>query len=625
MKKIFRRLAALTCALALCLTCANALTVEKAIELMEKYYLYPLPAAAYEAKTLDELFDNLDDPYTYYMDESKSAEFTSDLEGEQQVDGIGAIVEFTADGILITSVYDGSGAQEAGLRAGDTIIAAEGVPCVPGSASHRERILGEPGTYVTLTVRRSDGSVSDFRVRRSTILVPNTTFQVRDGAGYIDCNSFGNNTGKLFTDGIRQYNDQVAQWVVDLRGNIGGYSSAAAEALSNFTGSGVKVYYRYANGELHYTYCTLEEETNKPVIVLINGETASSSELFASDILADGKGIAIGSRSYGKGVGQIVLGKETLPDVFDQDTLKVTAFRFYSVNGVTNDHVGVLPTLYINSALAPAVAALLSAEPPETENRLRLPLNGVTFYIDLDKARSSENADALSALFSALPPDVPVYCPIDGMEIPLDPATAAKQFGIVYEKRGFSDAASSPYVIAINTLAAYGILQGDGTGRFHPASTLTRAELSSMLSKVLNVIYYSNAGFSDVPQESWFAPSVNAMAWLGFMQGVGNGRFDPNGTLTQAQLITVMGRLARFLNLSVDDYALSLTDEDLADNADLARLPVWARTSASVLTDYDTNMLYANLSAISPSAPATRDQAAAVLCNMLKAVYVLNY
>ena len=115
--------------------------------------------------------------------------------------------------------------------------------------------------------------------------------------------------------------------------------------------------------------------------------------------------------------------------------------------------------------------------------------------------------------------------------------------------------------------------------------------------------------------------SVNTVAGLGFMSGVGSGKFDPDGTLTQEQFIAVMGRLARFLNFHADDYALELTEDDLAAYGALAD---WARTGASVLTDYDGNMLYAPLDAVDPHAPVTREQAAATLCNMLKTLNILS-
>nr|MCR5825420.1 hypothetical protein [Oscillospiraceae bacterium] len=99
-------------------------------------------------------------------------------------------------------------------------------------------------------------------------------------------------------------------------------------------------------------------------------------------------------------------------------------------------------------------------------------------------------------------------------------------------------------------------------------------------------------------------------------------RFCPGEPLTQEQLIAVMGRLARFLSFPADDYARELTEDDLTD---CARFHSWARVAAKVLSEYDGNLLYADLSDVSPTAPATREQAAATLCNILKALGILSY
>ena len=621
MKNLIRRLAAAVCALSLCLTAASALSVEQALELLEQRYVDPLPAAAYEATSLDGLFAAVGDPYTYYMTPDESEAFFAQVESESSVTGIGAAIQYTADGILITSVLPDGGAMDAGLVPGDLIVAIDGVSCVPAGDAHRAMIVGEAGTFVTLTVRGADGTQRDHRIERKLVAIHNTNVTLSGDAALIDCDSFGSQTEEYFFDGVARYGAQVSHWIVDLRGNPGGIADAAVGALGAFTGAGPKLTYRPASGDPFSTYYLRDAATIKPVIVLVDGNSASASEIFSGGIRAQRAGIVIGSRTYGKGTAQIVLDEEDRPDLFDGDCLKLTAYRFYCSDGNTTDRIGVLPTLLVPAALSAEVASLLSVRAAEGE-ALRLELNGQTFYLAPDALRDAENADAVAALFAALAPDVAVRCPIDGHEIALSPADAAAYYGVAYERRGFDDAATSLYADQINTLAVYGMLSGDGTGRFHPGHALTRAELATMLANALNVEATRSAGFSDVAEGTWYAPSVDAMAHLGFMQGVGDGRFDPDGTLTQEQLITVLGRLARFLNLNADAYA---REPGVEDEASLARFQSWARSGAAVLTGYDGNMLYAALSDIAPSAPATREQAAATLCNLLKTLHVLSY
>ena len=619
MKRITRRLCAVLCALALCLTSVSALSVEDALHLLEENYVDPLPAAAYEAKTLDELFAAVGDPYTYYMSAVDYEEFSAGVEKESTVTGIGAGIEYTANGIRITMLLDGGDAKDAGLQLDDYIIAIEGVSCAPAAEAHRNLIIGEAGTYVNLTVRHPDGTVQDYRLERRTVELHNTTVSAANGVGTIDCNSFGSQTESYFSEGISANSDAVDHWVVDLRSNLGGLADAAVGALGSFTGAGPKLYYRLNDGSSFYTLYLADKLTDKPVIVLVNGYTASASEILSGGIRAQDAGIVVGSRTYGKGTAQLVLDKEKYPNLFDGDSLKVTAYRFYCSDGNTTDRIGVIPTLLVDDALAADVAALLTTERPESGEFLFFTLNGCLFYVDLARSRGT---DALSELFSALPPEMVLHCEVDGAVSELDTADTAKRLGISYTDRRFTDLADSAYPTQINTMGVYGILTGDGKGHFRPDAALTRAELAALLAQALNVTGQNTGRFADVSADRWYSGDVSAITYLGFMNGVSPRYFDPNGTLTQEQFIAVMGRLARFLNFHADDYALALTEDDLAAYDGLA---AWARTEASVLTDYDGNMLYAALDAIDPHAPVTREQAAATLCNMLKTLDILSY
>ena len=625
MKRLFRRLTAAICTLALCLTSASALSVEDAIQLLEDNYVDKLPAAAYEAETLDELFDAVGDPYTYYMDAADYEAFTAGVESETTVTGIGASIEYTANGILLTSILPGSGALDAGLEAGDIITAIDGIGCVPASDQHRNLIIGEEGTTVTLTIRHPNGTTQDYDIVRRTITIHNTTVTLENGVGNIDCDSFGSKTIEYFETGLEENDKNARQWVVDLRGNTGGLADAAVGTLGTFTGFGPKMYYRMGDGSSFYSIYFADPLSEKPVIVLVDGFSASASEIFSGGIRAEDAGIVVGSRTYGKGTAQIVADKRGYPDLFDGDSLKITAYRFYCSDGNTTDRIGVLPTILVDDEYTVDVAALLSATQPKRTEYLSLTLNGNTFYLDPVAARTNGSLDTLVVLLSALPPDVfLVRNTATGAGV-ITPAEALEHYCNSTETRSFSDVADSAYATEINILGTYGILGGDGAGHFFPERTLTRAELAAILAQALNVSSNASGLFSDVSDDRWFASDVNAVASLGFMGGVGDGRFDPDASLTQEQFITVMGRLARFLNFNADDFALELNEESLAENETLAVLASWARVSGSVLTLYDDNMLYAQLDEIDPQAPVTREQAAATLCNILKMLDILSY
>ena len=622
MKRMLRRLCAICFVFSLCITSASALTVEQAIDLLEEYYIDELPASAYEAETLDDLFKAIGDPYTYYMSAKDYDAFTSGVESETSVTGIGAGIEYTAEGIRITSVLSDGSAEAAGLVPGDIIIAIEGTPCVPGEESHRELILGEEGTFVNITILHADGTTEDYHLERRVITIRNTTVTIEDGVGYIDCDSFGTQTGEYFYQGVSE-NEDTRLWVVDLRNNVGGLADSAATALGLFTGFGPKLYYRTSDGTNYQTLFLADRLTETPVIVTVNNWTASASEILSGGIRADAAGIIIGSRTYGKGVAQIVLDKSNHPDLFDGDSLKVTVYRFYCSDGNTTDKIGVIPTLFVADEYVSDIVRLLCNGTPESGDAIRFSLNGSDYYVNLDQARSEEYRAAFAELLSALPPDVPVYCNIDGVEAPMDSALAAEHYNIDASFRSFSDVKSSPFATQINTLGAYGILNGVGEGRFDPNRTLTRAELCAMLAQALNVTNNAGSFFTDVTEDHWYYGDVTAMASLGFVNGIGDGRFDPMATLTQEQFIAVMGRLTTFLNFKADDFVRSLSDGDLPQ---FSSLRSWVRPGALVLTGYaDENMLYAPLEDIELSSAVTREQAAATLCNILKTLNILSY
>lgn len=630
MKTVFRRLCAAICILALCLTPASALSVEDALTLLEDNYVEKLPAAAYEAATLDELFGAVGDPYTYYMTPEKLEAFNNVVESENSVTGLGVAINYTDEGIRIMSVLRGSGAMDAGLTEGDLIIAIDGVSCVPAGEQFRPMIIGEAGTYINITVRHANGTTEDYRIERRKVDIHNTTVSAENGVTTIDCDSFGSLTADYFQTGIEENEKNTRIWVVDLRNNAGGLASAAVSALGDFTGFGPKIYYRERGGGYYYTLHREDAITDKPVIVLTNGNSASASEILAGGIRAGG-GVVLGGRTYGKGTAQIVYDGTNRPDLFTDDALKVTVYRFFCADGNTTDKIGVIPTLLVDGEQTEAVAALLCGEKPEKGQYLRLHLNGCDFYIDPAALKSEEQTAAFKALLAALPPDALLVEESDKGAAKLDIADAVAKYGDPDASRWFDDVADSPYRTEIDTLATYGVLRGSSDGKFDPDRTLTRAELCAMLAQAMDIAGRDAAPFADVSQDSWYAESVNAMTSLELVNGVGGRRFDPEGSLTQEQLIAVMGRFVAFLNIRAANYVKNLND-DLSQFEALTPFASWARGGAAVLTEFAADngpgageMLYDDLPNIDPHALVTREQAAATLCRVFKNLGILAY
>lgn len=638
MKKHLTRLTALLLTLILLLTSAFALSVDQALELLEQLYYYDIPEEAYQAETVDELIRLLGDPYTEYMSAEEYQAFLKALEGDADIVGIGVSIQYTNQGILILDTFSGGSAREAGLQAGDLIVAVDGVPCVPADTSAGDLITGEEGTQVTVTILR-DGKTSSYVLTRRPVIIPNTEIQILDGGvGYIDCNSFGQDTGAEFAKLVKENDGKVSIWLLDLRGNGGGYVTAAAEMLSALMGAGRYVYFEDGDGSLEYVPGTNDAATAKPVIVLTDGASASASELVSSNVRDLGRGVTVGGRTFGKGVAQSMLDGDVLPDYFDGDGLKLTTNRFYSGGANTTDKIGVIPTLLVDNDQTANVALALCGNSGESQLSILVNAPGApgdrrSYSID-----PNTDKDTLSALLSALPPQIAVgYSEAAGWHQDIyTPAQIAEILGVEYENRWFTDVADSKYADAINAMGTYELLQGDGKGNFNPEGQLTRAQLCTMLARVINVSYAGESLFSDVDQGTWYGPSVNAMAYLGLVEGTGNGKFSPDKPLTQEQFLTIMGRAARFINVGLDAYGDWLEETGyLTPAQQMALTPYagWARNSVAVLawgleeTFDDTwnslGMLYAPLSELSPKSPILREEAAAGMYAVLSGLNIL--
>lgn len=615
MKKYVTRLISALLALILLIAPASALTVEQAIELLEVYYYEELPEKAHEAASLEELLGMLD-PYTEYMSEESYQAFLGRLEGEvMSTAGIGVSIEYTEEGILVKEVFSGGGAQNAQLRVGDLIVEINGTSCVPADESHQELLLGEEGSQVNVVVLR-DGVRTPYTIIRRPLVIPTTRFQVlEDGTGYVSCTSFGEETGAAFAAGLEEYNSQVERWIIDLRGNGGGYTDAAVEMLSALNGPGRYVYFEYSQGDMSAEDGNIQAVSRKPVVLLIDENSASSSELLSAGVRDTGRGIIIGSRSYGKGVAQTVLEEGQFPELFDGDGLKVTFARFYSSAANTTDRVGVIPTLLVDDAYTSEVALALCGE--EKDAQVGIVLGGSAFYV----APETDEA-TLAALFAALPPQASVYYNNGHVFEELPVPEAAEKLGLEYAGRWFSDVEKSNYARAINAMGTYRLLNGTGGGAYSPQDKLTRAQLCVMLARVLNVNYFGDNQFSDVPEGIWYAEAVNAIASLGLVEGDGEGRFDPDGALTQEQFLTVMGRMACYLNLGIKRYGALAESEYakiiISQEPDMAAFSDWAWGSLAVLAwgkeealEEDGDLLYAPLSQINPNAAVVREEAAA--------------
>ena len=609
--------------LSLCALPASALEAEDTRTLLQTYYVDEIPEDILNLDSTQAILEALGDPYTVYMTAEEYQSFLNQVDGETVV-GIGVSVSNAVDdGMQILSILDNSPAQEAGLSAGDRILAVDGVTLEPGM-DVTTLIRGEAGTSVTLTIRlHSTGEVRDFTLERKAVTIPIVTYELVDGdVGYITCDSFGSSTSDTVQEALEELGDDANLWIMDLRSNPGGTDVAVTLTLGWFE-DGIMVYMLGRDGLAYYRGIRPDapDLTDVPVVVLTSPWSASGAEMFTAAIRAHNLGIAIGQRTYGKGVAQIVLddssSNASIAELFNGDCLKVTTYRFYAPDGATNDTVGVIPTLLVSQANTQAAALLLRADAPSIANgSYKLELAGYTFYIDQTDARHADNRAAFTELLEALPPSAKLYEGHGGSTWTLvTPESLAQNLGLDFQSRMFSDVTNSPFADAINTLAVYGLVSGYEAGSFHPEETVTRAEFAAMVASALNLRVPSQSYFSDVAADAWYADAVNAMAAKGFFAGDGSA-FHPDDTITYEEMVTVLSSVAAWASL--DGYQLAQENLSAEDWGKYYQFSEWAQTSARNLDE-----LGALVGDQQPQEAGTRETAAGLLYALMEAAHLI--
>ena len=609
------RAAALTLTLTLALSpVAGAITVDEAREMLREFYIDEIPEEILSLPTIDEITTALGDPYTYYMTAEEYASFQNELNGANVV-GIGVAVENTADGLLVTSVAPDSPGAKAGLKAGDLIVAADGVTVQEaGSANALAGLVaGEEGTQVTITLIREEQELS-LTMTREPVVFPTVTGEVVDDhIGWLHCSSFGTDTGEDFRTYIQAEDEAADRWVVDLRGNPGGSATAVIQAVGHVLGSRNVAYVVDRQGNVavwrpNPLQVAGDGLIQEPLVVLVDGNSASAAELFTAAMRDYSYGLIIGTRTFGKGIAQNVFEQS------DGSAFKITTERYYSPGYVTPDRSGVLPHLVVEAGLADEVARLLcGAEAEASENVLALQLAGRTWYVHREEAVSEDYAPAFAQLLAAIAPNTPMT--LNGRAV--TPVEVSQAWGVDYDSRWFDDVDGSPYGDEINALAALGVLLGNETGEFNPQGQVTRGELVSMMVQGMGYWCWQSQGtapFADVSREDWYATVVDIAYNLGLIQGNEDGEFRADDPVDHQQFLTILARMGARADLSIQQKLEQVTEEETASEAVQAYEP-WAR--AAVAAAKDLGFLAVPLEELDPSTSTTREEAAAMLYRML--------
>ncbi|WP_033168643.1 S41 family peptidase [Clostridium sp. KNHs205] len=325
--------------------------IDKLEGLIDKYYMEKVDKNTMAEGIYKGLLQSLDDPYSVYYTKE---EYTALMESSSGVYyGIGATVSSDVKtGVLsIVKPFVGGPAYEAGLLPGDVLykvneeeVTGKDITEVVG------KIKGEEGTTVNVTiVREGEADPIEFTITRRKVEVPTIEYEMLDNKiGYIAISEFDEVTAEQFRQALADLEKQGQKGlVIDIRNNPGGLLDTVVDMLDRMLPNGLIVYTEDKYGNRDEYKSDGKEEFNKPLAVLINGNSASASEIFAGAIQDYEKGTIVGTTSFGKGIVQSIL------PLTDGTAIKVTVSKYYTPKGRNIHKIGISPdvTVELDEAL----------------------------------------------------------------------------------------------------------------------------------------------------------------------------------------------------------------------------------------------------------------------------------
>ena len=302
------------------------------------------------------MVQSLGDPHSEYMDPQVYKDATDELSGS--FEGIGAYVDTSGAFLTITKPIPGSPAEKAGLMAGDQIIAVDGVDMTGVSPEEvRTKVIGPAGSTVHLTVHRPGQSAPlQFDIVRAQINIPSVSGKMLpNGIAYVQITDFGQTTSdELKTTLTTLLAQNPKGLILDLRDNPGGYLNTAVDVVSQFVDHGPVVFEQTADGnKKEYDAMPGGLATKIPMVVLMNANSASASEITAGALQDDGRAKLVGVVSYGKGSVQI-----RVPLSNNEGAVAITIAHWLTPKGTLIDKKGLTPDVYVTMTAADINAGL---------------------------------------------------------------------------------------------------------------------------------------------------------------------------------------------------------------------------------------------------------------------------
>lgn len=315
---------------------------------LEQFYDGKIDEAALVDGAVKGMTEKLNDPYTVYMNKEEYKDFSTQTEGNYV--GLGLQVGIKDDKVVVITAFEDSPAKKAGILSGDIIEKVDGMKVTAKEYEKAVTMMkGEKGTDVIVTISREGKGTFDVKMKREVITLTTVTGEMIDNkVGLVTITVFDEHTDAQFTKVVNDLKSKgMESMVLDLRQNPGGWLTQAINITSKFIPKGkviVSTEDKYKNKEEYKSKGG--DLIGMPLSVLIDGGTASASEIFAGAIRDYKAGTIIGEKSFGKGIVQSVL-YEKKYGFGDGTALKVTTSKYYTPNGENIQHKGIQPNIEV--------------------------------------------------------------------------------------------------------------------------------------------------------------------------------------------------------------------------------------------------------------------------------------
>lgn len=313
--------------------------------LIDENYIGDVDEEALEEGIYKGYIQGLEDPYSVYYNEEETKDLYETTEGEYS--GIGAVLSQDLESGVITlvQIYEDSPAAKAGLKDNDILTKVGDIEVTGMDLSEVVTyIKGEKGTDVDLSVLRGeDAEEITVTATRDTVEAQTVKYEMLEGqTGYLSVSKFDSVTYAQYEEALNELTAQgMTGLIVDLRNNPGGNLNTVCEMLDLVLPKGTIVYTEDKDGKRETATSDDEHQINVPMVVLVNGNSASASEIYAGAIQDYGIGKIVGTQTYGKGVVQQIF------DLGDGTSVKLTIAEYFTPNGRSIDGEGITPDVEV--------------------------------------------------------------------------------------------------------------------------------------------------------------------------------------------------------------------------------------------------------------------------------------